>query len=103
MLSATSTEWAPWYVIPADRKWFARICVGAAVLVKTLMQIDPRFPTVSPARRQEPLIVKGELEAGAPRGAAADPFISQQEREPAAPAEQTQQDKKPEKTADQGA
>ena len=24
MLSHTSTEWAPWYVIPADRKWFAR-------------------------------------------------------------------------------
>ena len=26
MLSPPSTEWAPWYVIPADRKWFARIC-----------------------------------------------------------------------------
>jgi PPK2 family polyphosphate:nucleotide phosphotransferase len=109
MLSATSTEWAPWYVIPADRKWFARICVGA-VLVHTLMQIDPRFPTVSPARRQDLLIVKGELEAEAPRGAAADPFTAQQEREqarePVAQTEQAlqdkQQDKKPEKTADQG-
>jgi PPK2 family polyphosphate:nucleotide phosphotransferase len=103
MLSATSTEWAPWYVIPADRKWFARICVGS-VLVHTLMQIDPRFPAVSPARRQELLIVKGELEAEAPHGAAADPFTAQQEREeasePAAQAEQAQQDKKPEKTAD---
>ena len=28
MLSATSTEWAPWYVVPADRKWFARIAPG---------------------------------------------------------------------------
>ena len=26
MLSATSTRWAPWYVAPADRKWFARVC-----------------------------------------------------------------------------
>ena len=73
MLSATSTEWAPWYVIPADRKWFARIC-AAAVLVHALMQIDPRYPMVSLARRQELLIVKGELEAEAPHGAAADPF-----------------------------
>ena len=28
MLTHTSTQWAPWYVIPADRKWFARICVS---------------------------------------------------------------------------
>ena len=76
MLSATSTEWAPWYVIPADRKWFARICAGA-VLVHTLMQIDPRYPAVSPARRQELLIVKAELEAEAPHGAAADPFAAE--------------------------
>jgi len=41
MLTHTSTEWAPWHVIPADHKWFARIAVGA-VLVRTLMDIDPR-------------------------------------------------------------
>ena len=40
MLSATSTDWAPWYVIPADRKWFARIC-AAAVLVHTLDRDRP--------------------------------------------------------------
>ena len=28
MLSHTSTEWAPWYVIPADREWFGRIGAG---------------------------------------------------------------------------
>src|SRR3954469_21647316 len=50
-LSHTSTKWAPWYVIPADRKWFAR--VGAAtVLVHTLMQIDPHFPAVTRRQRQ---------------------------------------------------
>ena len=48
MLSHTSTEWAPWYVIPADRKWFARIGAGA-VLVHALMEIDPRFPKVTAA------------------------------------------------------
>ena len=46
MLSATSTERAPWYVIPADHKWFARICAGA-VLAHALIGIDPQFPTVS--------------------------------------------------------
>ena len=43
MLSHTSTEWAPWHVIPADHKWFARICVGA-VLGHALMELDPRYP-----------------------------------------------------------
>jgi PPK2 family polyphosphate:nucleotide phosphotransferase len=73
MLSATSTDWAPWYVIPADRKWFARIAT-AAVLVDTLIRIDPRYPTVSEEARQELLAAKRELEAEAPEGAAADPF-----------------------------
>ena len=76
-LSHTSTEWAPWYVIPADRKWFARIA-AAAVLVHTLMEIDPRFPRVTRQRRQELLEVKEELEAQAPAGAAADPFEREQ-------------------------
>lgn len=60
MLSATSTEHAPWYVIPADRKWFARIC-AAAVLAHTLIDIDPRYPTVSDERRQALLAARGEL------------------------------------------
>jgi len=73
MLSATSTDWAPWYVIPADRKWFARIC-AAAVLAHTLIGIDPRYPEVTAERRRDLLVVKGELEAQAPKGAPADPF-----------------------------
>jgi PPK2 family polyphosphate:nucleotide phosphotransferase len=78
-LSHTSTDWAPWYVIPADRKWFARIG-AAAVLVHALMEIDPRFPAVTEQERQGLLEVKEALEAQAPRGAAADPFERQQER-----------------------
>ena len=73
MLSHTSTEWAPWYVIPADRKWFARIGAGA-VLVNTLMEIDPRFPRVTKEQREALLEVKHGLEAQAPKGAAPDPF-----------------------------
>jgi PPK2 family polyphosphate:nucleotide phosphotransferase len=79
MLSATSTSWAPWYVIPADHKWFARIC-AAAVLAHALTQIDPRYPVVSAERREQLLVVKGELEAEAPKGAPADPFAAKQAR-----------------------
>jgi PPK2 family polyphosphate:nucleotide phosphotransferase len=84
MLTHTSTEWAPWYVIPADRKWFARIGAGA-VLVNALMEINPRFPTVSDERREDLLEAKHELEAQAPEGAHADPFEHEQSAaEPAA-------------------
>jgi PPK2 family polyphosphate:nucleotide phosphotransferase len=62
MLSATSTESAPWYVIPADRKWFARICVSA-ILAHTLYEIDPQFPTVDKATRDELQVARKELEA----------------------------------------
>jgi PPK2 family polyphosphate:nucleotide phosphotransferase len=75
MLSATSTPWAPWYVIPADRKWFARIC-AAAVLAHTLIRIDPRYPAVDEQTRRELQAVKRELEAEAPAGAPADPYES---------------------------
>ncbi|MFI5609214.1 polyphosphate kinase 2 family protein [Amycolatopsis sp. NPDC051903] len=75
MLSATSTEWAPWYVIPADRKWFARIA-AAAVLAHTLIEIDPQYPTVSEERRSDLLVARSELEAEAPEGAPADPYAA---------------------------
>lgn len=75
MLSATSTDWAPWHVIPADRKWFARIC-AAAVIAHTLMEIDPKYPRVSRQARQELLAVKRELEEEAPKGAPADPYAT---------------------------
>jgi polyphosphate kinase 2 (PPK2 family) len=77
MLSATSTAWAPWYVIPADHKWFARLC-AAAILVDTLMSIEPRYPEVSEERGRELLLIRSELEAQAPKGAAVDPFAAEQ-------------------------
>ncbi|HTC72857.1 MAG TPA: polyphosphate kinase 2 family protein [Solirubrobacteraceae bacterium] len=76
-LSHTSTEWAPWYVIPADRKWFARFG-AAAVLVHTLMEIDPRFPPVTKQQRQALLEAKVRLEEQGPKGTRAHP--SAQER-----------------------
>jgi PPK2 family polyphosphate:nucleotide phosphotransferase len=73
MLSHTSTEWAPWHVIPADHKWFARIC-AAAVIAQTLIEIDPRYPVPDEAARQELLRAKAELEAEAPPGTPPDPI-----------------------------
>jgi PPK2 family polyphosphate:nucleotide phosphotransferase len=78
MLSHTSTEWAPWHVIPADRKWFARIS-AASVLVSALMEIDPQFPKVSDEQRAELQEIKRALEAQAPKGAAPDPFAAERD------------------------
>ena len=85
MLSHTSTKWAPWHVIPADRKWFARFG-AAAVLVHTLIEIDPRYPEVSKQQRRELERIKRRLEEQAPKGAPADPFEQEaRESEPTHP------------------
>jgi PPK2 family polyphosphate:nucleotide phosphotransferase len=60
MLSHTSTKWAPWYVVPADHKWFARMST-AAVLIRTLTGIDPQYPDVAPELRQEMAGAREEL------------------------------------------
>ena len=73
MLTHTSTEWAPWHVIPADRKWFARIG-AAAVIADALIRIDPRYPAVDADRAHDLQVAKRELEAEAPPGIPADPF-----------------------------
>jgi PPK2 family polyphosphate:nucleotide phosphotransferase len=75
MLTNTSTEWAPWYVIPADRKWYARIAAGA-VIANTLIDIYPRYPTIDSAAHEKLQEIKKTLEAQAPPGATADPFAA---------------------------
>ena len=60
MLSNTSTDHAPWYVIPADRKWFMRVA-ASAVILDALMDIDPQYPVVSDEARAEMLKAKDEL------------------------------------------
>ena len=62
VLSKTSTEWAPWYVIPADDKPFARLA-AAGVIANALIDIDPRYPTVSDEARAALQVAKSELEA----------------------------------------
>ena len=43
----TSTKWAPWHIIPADRKWFTRTAV-ADIIVTTLESLDLRYPAPDP-------------------------------------------------------
>src|ERR1700688_3873036 len=52
MIRNTSTEAAPWYVVPADNKWFTRLVVSTA-LVETLESLDLSYPKVDPEKRKE--------------------------------------------------
>jgi PPK2 family polyphosphate:nucleotide phosphotransferase len=50
VLRHTSSAWAPWYVVPADHKWFTRLAV-ADILCDTLADLDLEYPKVSKAER----------------------------------------------------
>jgi hypothetical protein len=56
----TSTEWAPWYIVPADNKWFMRLAV-AELIQHTLASLPLRYPTVTKARRRELLKARRTL------------------------------------------
>ena len=56
----TSTPWAPWFVIPADRKWFSRLAISEAI-IRTLEGLNLKFPEVSEARRAELLEIRKQL------------------------------------------
>jgi PPK2 family polyphosphate:nucleotide phosphotransferase len=73
VLTHTSTGWAPWYVIPADRKWFARL-TAAAIIRHAIAELDPQYPTVDDEARAALLEAKRQLETEAPPGALPDPF-----------------------------
>ena len=52
MIRATSTEEAPWYVVPADNKWFTRAVVAAAI-IDALASLNLNYPEVGPAQQKE--------------------------------------------------
>ena len=57
----TATSDAPWHVVPADRKWLARLVVAEAI-VAALERIDPKYPTVDNATRKAMADAKAQLE-----------------------------------------
>jgi PPK2 family polyphosphate:nucleotide phosphotransferase len=73
VLTNTSTDWAPWWVIPADDKPFARVA-AAAVIANALIEIDPKYPKVGKEQLDDLQVAKQTLEAEAPEGAAPDPY-----------------------------
>ncbi|MFM8657900.1 MAG: polyphosphate kinase 2 family protein, partial [Chthoniobacterales bacterium] len=54
------TEEAPWYVVPADHKWFSRLVVAAAV-IDALASLDLAYPKVGEAQLKELASAKEEL------------------------------------------
>jgi PPK2 family polyphosphate:nucleotide phosphotransferase len=60
MICNTATEEAPWYVVPADTKWFTRLVVAAAV-IDAMASLDLKYPEVSGTKRQELAVVREEL------------------------------------------
>jgi len=60
MIRNTATEWGPWYVVPADHKWFTRLVISA-VIVETLESLDLAYPKVDAAKRKELAAAKKAL------------------------------------------
>ena len=63
-ISATSTAWAPWYVIPADHKHVMQAMV-ASILVDAIESLDLQWPTVSPKERDANVEARRVLESEA--------------------------------------
>jgi PPK2 family polyphosphate:nucleotide phosphotransferase len=60
-ITATSTPWAPWHVIPADHKWLTQALV-AAILVDSIRSLDLRWPEVSARQREANAAARRQLE-----------------------------------------
>ena len=63
MIRSTATKAAPWYIVPADNKWFTRVVVAAAV-VEALDSLNLKYPKVSESKLKELAGAKRALQAG---------------------------------------
>lgn len=63
MLTHTSTEYAPWHVVPADHKWFSHISTFA-ILLETMKRLDPAYPTLDADGIAHLATIKQELMSG---------------------------------------
>ncbi|HEY4256959.1 MAG TPA: polyphosphate kinase 2 family protein [Candidatus Udaeobacter sp.] len=60
MIQETATKYAPWYVVPADNKWFTRVVVASAV-IETLVDLDLEYPKVGEDKLKELAAAKKKL------------------------------------------
>jgi PPK2 family polyphosphate:nucleotide phosphotransferase len=61
-ISATSTRWAPWHIVPANHKWVCRAMV-AAIVVDAIQSLDLKYPQVSPEQAEQIAQARQQLEA----------------------------------------
>jgi PPK2 family polyphosphate:nucleotide phosphotransferase len=61
MIRHTATKYAPWYVVPADNKWFTRVVVAAAI-IEALAGLDLQFPEVGKPKLRELAAARAALE-----------------------------------------
>jgi PPK2 family polyphosphate:nucleotide phosphotransferase len=61
VINHTSSEWAPWYIVPGDNKWFTRLAV-AAILYHTMKNLNLAYPTVSEEQKKALELASLELE-----------------------------------------
>jgi PPK2 family polyphosphate:nucleotide phosphotransferase len=67
MIRQTATRHAPWYVVPADHKWFTRLVVGSA-MVEALKDLKLAYPKVDPERRKELEVIRASMEGKRKKG-----------------------------------
>ncbi len=60
-IRATASKEAPWFVVPADNKWFTRLVVAAAI-VEAVEKLDLKYPKVSPEQKKDLAAARAELE-----------------------------------------
>jgi len=61
-IRATASKAAPWFVVPADNKWFTRLVVAAAI-VEAVEELDLQYPQVTPEQMKDLSVARDELEA----------------------------------------
>ena len=61
MIRHTATDYAPWYVVPADHKWFTRVVVAAAI-IDGRASLDLEYPTVTAVQQRDIAQAKTALE-----------------------------------------
>jgi len=67
MLNETSTKWAPWHVVPADHKWYSRLCISGLACHK-LRSLDLQYPEVDDSQKQQLDAARKLLEDEGERG-----------------------------------